>query len=139
MAMLDIVKLALRRAETTAYDAEIRALIGAACFDLSIAGVKTKPFASASSYTVGDRVTYNGDYLVCVTPTTAGEAFNAANWQPDFLFQRAVCTYCKAHFGESDEWEHLKSSYDEQKAQLQMSAPYTNYGDYAGITTALEG
>ena len=139
MAMLDQVKLALRRAETTAYDTEIRALIGAACQDLSIAGVQTSTFSSASSYSPGDRVVYGGEYFVCTTQTTEGEEFDVTQWQPDFLFQRAVVTYCKVHFGETDEWDNLKSSYDEQKAQLQMSTPYTNYGDYAGIKTALGG
>lgn len=139
MAMLDIVKLALRRAETNAFDQEIRALIGAACFDLELAGVTTKKFSSVSSFSPGDRVVFGGEYFVCTTQTTAGEEFNAAEWQPDYLYQRAVCTYCKAHFGESDEWEHLKDSYYQQKAQLQMATPYTNYGDYAGIKTALGG
>lgn len=139
MALFDIVKLALRRAETTAYDVEIRTLIGAACFDLSLAGVVTKTFSSASSYAAGDRVVHGEEYFVCTTPTTEGAEFDVTQWQPDFLFQRAVCTYCKAHFGESDEWEHLKPSYDEQKAQLMMATPYTNYGDYAGIKTALGG
>ena len=139
MALFDNVKLALRRAETTAYDVEIRTLIGAACFDLELAGVVTKTFSSASSYAAGDRVVHGGEFFVCTTPTTEGAEFDVTQWQPDFLFQRAVVTYCKAHFGETDEWEHLKGSYDEQKAQLMMATPYTNYGDYAGIKTALGG
>lgn len=139
MAMLDIVKLALRRAQTNAYDLEIRALIGAACSDLELAGVVIKPFSSASSYAAGERVVHDGEYFVCTTPTTVGEEFDVTQWQPDHLLQRAVCTYCKVHFGETDEWEHLKPSYDEQKAQLMMATPYTNYGDYAGIKTALGG
>lgn len=55
----------------------------------------------------------------------------------DSLIVRAVCTYCKTNFGETDEYEHLKASYDEQKATLQMSSKYTNYADY-GITSALD-
>lgn len=55
----------------------------------------------------------------------------------DPLIVRAVCTYCKTNFGETDEYEHLKASYDEQKATLQMSNKYTNYADY-GITSALD-
>lgn len=55
----------------------------------------------------------------------------------DPLIVRAVCTYCKANFGETDEYEHLKASYDEQKATLQMSSMYTNYSDY-GLTSALD-
>lgn len=46
----------------------------------------------------------------------------------DALIIRAVITYCKAHFGEPDEYERLKRSYDEQKAQLQMATGYTDWG-----------
>lgn len=57
--------------------------------------------------------------------------------ETDALIVRAVCTYAKVHFGETDEYEHLKASYDEQKAQLQMSSRYTNFASY-GITSALD-
>ena len=43
----------------------------------------------------------------------------------DPLLIRAITTYCKAHFGAPDEYDRLKASYDEQKAQL-ISA--TGYG-----------
>ena len=46
----------------------------------------------------------------------------------DALIQRAVITYCKANFGEPDEYDRLKSSYDEQKAQLRTATGYTNWG-----------
>lgn len=49
----------------------------------------------------------------------------------------AVCTYCKAFFGETDEFEHLKASYDEQKAALSMDASHTNYAAY-GVKSWLE-
>lgn len=39
----------------------------------------------------------------------------------------AIKTYCKLHFGEPDEWDRLKRSYDEQKAQLSMATGYTNW------------
>jgi len=45
----------------------------------------------------------------------------------DALIIRAVCTYCKLNFGETDEYDHLKDSYDEQKAQLQMSSDYSDF------------
>lgn len=41
------------------------------------------------------------------------------------LIIRAVTTYCKAHFGEPDQYDRLKASYDEQKAQLSMATGYT--------------
>jgi len=43
----------------------------------------------------------------------------------DALALRAVITYCKMHFGEPDEYERLKLSYDEQKAQMGMATGYT--------------
>lgn len=47
----------------------------------------------------------------------------------DTLILRAVCTYCKVHFGDAigSEYDHLKASYDEQKAQLQMATGYTEW------------
>lgn len=94
MAMLDTVKLVLRRANTTAFDGEITMLINAACKDLGIAGVVD-----------GDAAVDNGS--------------------DDPLITQAICTYCKMHFGETDEYDHLKASYDEQKAQLSMASGYT--------------
>lgn len=49
----------------------------------------------------------------------------AVSTTTDALLIRAITTYCKVHFGEPDEYERLKASYDEQKAQL-ISA--TGYG-----------
>lgn len=48
----------------------------------------------------------------------------------DPLILRAVGTYCKVHFGDVEGVEmlaRLKASYDEQKAQLQMSTGYTDW------------
>ena len=50
---------------------------------------------------------------------------------------QAVCTYCKANFGETDEYEHLRDAYDEQKASLGMDANHTNYQAY-GVKSWLE-
>lgn len=36
----------------------------------------------------------------------------------DPLLIRAIITYCRLHFGQPDDYERLKRSYDEQKAQL---------------------
>lgn len=43
----------------------------------------------------------------------------------DALVVRAICTYCKMSFGTPEEYERLKSSYDEQKAQMSMATGYT--------------
>ena len=46
----------------------------------------------------------------------------------DPLIQRAVITYCRCHFGSPPDYDRLKKSYDEQKAQLQMATGYTDWG-----------
>ena len=43
----------------------------------------------------------------------------------DALILRAVVTYCRLHFGQPDDYDRLKASYDEQKAQLSMATGYT--------------
>mgnify|MGYP000596258439 CR=1 FL=1 len=49
--------------------------------------------------------------------------------ESDFLIVRAAITYCRANFGQPEDYERLKASYDEQKAQLQMATDYTDWGD----------
>lgn len=43
------------------------------------------------------------------------------------LIKQAVMTYCALNFGNPDNYDRLKAAYDEQKAQLLMSADYTEY------------
>ena len=45
----------------------------------------------------------------------------------DEICTRAIITYCKMNFGEPDEYDRLKASYDEQKAQLSMATGYTTW------------
>ena len=45
------------------------------------------------------------------------------------LIRRAVVTYVRLHFGTPDDYDRLKASYDEQKAQLQTSRSYTTYSE----------
>ena len=49
----------------------------------------------------------------------------------DALVGRAVITYCRLHFNspEGQEYDRLKASYDEQKAQLMTATGYTDWGD----------
>lgn len=47
----------------------------------------------------------------------------------DELVAQAVTTYCLMNFGLVDEYDRLKKSYDEQKAQLITATGYTNWGD----------
>lgn len=99
MALLDKVKVACR-VTSTAYDDELMDLIRAAFADIGITDVKS-------------------------------ELLTESGMLP--LIQRAVITYCKMNFGyvqlEEHQYNRLKESYDEQKAQLLMSTPYTNWGD----------
>lgn len=45
----------------------------------------------------------------------------------DNLVLTAIKTYCKMHFGAPSNYDHLKASYDEQKAQLSMRTGYTEW------------
>ena len=47
----------------------------------------------------------------------------------DAVCSTAVITYCRLHFGEPDDYDRLKASYDEQKAQLSMATGYTTWTD----------
>lgn len=46
----------------------------------------------------------------------------------DALVLRAIITYCRLNFGQPDDYDKLKASYDEQKAQLGMATGYTAWG-----------
>lgn len=43
----------------------------------------------------------------------------------------AIITYCRMRFGQPDEYDRLKASYDEQKAQLSM---HTGTTRWTGVT-----
>lgn len=43
------------------------------------------------------------------------------------LVTKAVITYCKMSFGLPEDYDRLKASYDEQKAQLVTCTGYTNW------------
>ena len=47
--------------------------------------------------------------------------------QADALVKQAAITYFLMHFGEPDDADRLKKSYDEQKAQLATCTGYTNW------------
>lgn len=48
----------------------------------------------------------------------------------DHLVTQAAITYVRMHFGQPDEYDRLKKSYDEQKAQL---VTCTGYTDWLGV------
>jgi hypothetical protein len=45
----------------------------------------------------------------------------------DALVKTAIITYCRMHFGQPDDYDRLKRSYDEQKAQLATCTGYTDW------------
>ena len=47
----------------------------------------------------------------------------------DAIVKRAIVTYCKMNFGIPDDYDRLKRSYDEQKAQLSTATGWTNWGE----------
>lgn len=46
----------------------------------------------------------------------------------DPVVKQAVITYCKMNFGLPEDYDRLKRSYDEQKAQLGTATNYTDWG-----------
>lgn len=47
----------------------------------------------------------------------------------DAIVSTAIITYCKCHFGQPTDYDRLKLSYDEQKAQLSMATGYTTWSE----------
>ena len=43
----------------------------------------------------------------------------------DAIVRTAIITYVQLHFGQPDDYDRLKRSYDEQKAQLSTATGYT--------------
>lgn len=50
----------------------------------------------------------------------------------DALVETAAITYFLMNFGEPDQYDRLKRSYDEQKAQLVTATGYTDWGAING-------
>jgi len=105
--MLKEAKKALR-VTAALYDTEIAALLEAGAADLRTAGV-ILPGNVSFSIGSADAVT---DYSTLKDP----------------LCMRAIITYAAARFGNPPNYESLKASYDEQKAQLMHAKHYTDYG-----------
>ena len=47
----------------------------------------------------------------------------------DSLINKAIMTYVRMSFGSPANYDKLKASYDEQKAQLSNATGYTDWGD----------
>ena len=68
-------------------------------------------------------------YLIEAAKLDLGIAGVVVPEELDALVQKAVITYCKMSFGIPEDYDRLKRSYDEQKAQLITATGYTNWGD----------
>lgn len=71
--------------------------------------------------------------LIAAGRTDLGIAGVIVPAELDAIVERAIITYCKLHFQALDagEWDRIKKSYDEQKAQLSMATGYTDWGPVA--------
>lgn len=47
--------------------------------------------------------------------------------ETDPLTLLAIATYCRMNFGSPDDYDRIKASYDEQKAQMSMATHYTTW------------
>lgn len=68
-------------------------------------------------------------YLIAAAQLDLGIAGVVLPAEMDEIVQRAIITYCKMSFGLPEDYDRLKKSYDEQKAQLVTATGYTNWGD----------
>lgn len=99
--MLNSVKMALRiSVDNHFYDSELLDLIRSGVADIGVVGAKF--------YFEDDE---NGITI------------------PDALVRRAVITYVRCNFGSPDDYDRVKRSYDEQKAQLRCNQNYSFGGD----------
>ena len=106
--MLKEAKKALR-VTAALYDSEIASLLMAGASDLEVAGVV---LPGTVTFTIGAK-----DQVTDTSTLT------------DALCQRAVITYAAARFGNPPNYQQIKDSYDEQKAQLAHNKNYTQYGE----------
>lgn len=67
--------------------------------------------------------------LINAAKTDLGIAGVTLPAELDDICNLAIITYCKCHFGQPDDYDRLKASYDEQKAQLSMATGYTTWTD----------
>lgn len=68
-------------------------------------------------------------YLIEAAKLDLGIAGVVLPAELDALVTKAIVTYCKLSFGIPEDYDRLKKSYDEQKAQLITATGYTNWGD----------
>lgn len=68
-------------------------------------------------------------YLIAAAKLDLGIAGVVLPSELDEIVTRAIITYCKLSFGIPEDYDRLKVSYDEQKAQLSTATGYTDWGE----------
>jgi len=68
-------------------------------------------------------------YLIEAAKLDLGIAGVVVPEELDEIVKRAIITFCKLSFGLPEDYDRLKMSYDEQKAQLITATGYTNWGE----------
>ena len=69
------------------------------------------------------------ELLIAAAESDLGIAGVTTVDESDPLIVTAVTTYVRQHFGQPDDYDRLKASYDEQKAQLMSATGYTTWPD----------
>lgn len=67
--------------------------------------------------------------LIAAAQLDLGVAGVQVPTEVDALVKLAITTYVKMNFGQPDDYDRLKRSYDEQKAQLVTCTGYTRWSD----------
>ncbi len=65
--------------------------------------------------------------LINAAKTDLGIAGVNVPAEVDAIVTRAIITFCKMSFGLPEDYDRLKKSYDEQKAQLSNATNYTDW------------
>ena len=65
--------------------------------------------------------------LINAAKTDLGIAGVIVPAEVDAIVTRAIITFCKMSFGLPEDYDRLKKSYDEQKAQLSNATNYTDW------------
>ena len=92
--------------------------------------VQTDPLVTAAKLAM--RITTNAfdseiEALLDAAKLDLGVAGVEIPQTEDALVNTACITYVKMHFGQPDDYDRLKASYDEQKAQLTSCTGYTDW------------
>ena len=98
------------RIKTEAYDGELCSLMDAGARDLKLAGVLLPGIVSFQPVTEGNATHYEDNSDI-----------------QDALVMRAIFTYVRMNFGSPDDYDRVKESYENQKAQLMTAENYTDF------------